>query len=70
MGDPRVINEKLKRMKTIETELAEAQTMARSNQNASDILNDMINKGLAKLEADGTVTLTQEGIGSKSSQKK
>ena len=44
-GDPRILNEKLRKMQKLEEDLEAAKVLAHSNAAASDILNGMINSG-------------------------
>ena len=62
-GDAHILNEKLKRLKTLEDELKESKVKAASNEAASHILNQMIDQGKAKLHDDGSVSLIEnDGI--------
>ena len=69
MGDARILNEKLKRMKAMEEELEQVKATAQNNQAASEILTNMINQGKARLEEDGSVTLIDTGSANNSPQK-
>ena len=61
LGDPRVLNEKLRKMAKLEEELEAAKVTANSNAAASDILNNMINNGQAVMDENGGVTVIQPG---------
>ena len=56
-GDPRIMNDKLRKMAKLEEELQEAKVLAQSNAAASEILNGMINNGQAAMDANGMVNI-------------
>jgi hypothetical protein len=58
-GDPRILNEKLRKMQKLEEELKEAKVLVQSNAAASEILNGMINNGQARMDENGMVAVVQ-----------
>ena len=47
----------------MEARMAEMESKARSNQAASDILNHFVERGLAEVDANGNVSIPDNGMG-------
>ena len=55
------LNQKLAAMASMEARLQQMESQAQNNQAAADILNDLVQKGLAEVDESGNVKVLNSG---------